>query len=68
MTTEDKKQPVNEKPLAEFIAEKKADTSWKKDPWIDTTTGEVFRKNRVQKSDGTFKEFTVRVHPPEEGK
>jgi len=61
--SEDKKKPVNEQPLSEFIAEQKADKTWRKAPWVNRDTGEVFRKNRIQNPDGTFTVFDVKVEP-----
>lgn len=51
------KTPVTVK---ELIAKEKADQSWKREPWVGED-GYEYRRQRVQKEDGTFQVFDVRV-------
>lgn len=58
MTDNDQKEEV--KPLSQAIEEQKNDTSWKKEPYIKPD-GYLYRVNRVQLKDGSYKVFEVRV-------
>jgi len=56
--SESKSQEMTVKQLAE---QQKADTSWKKEPWINPKDGFEYRRQRVQNPDGTYTHFDVRV-------